>query len=123
MSRQGRWYERDMTRRKPSRTRLRSFRLDDAADLCRIYPLFFVDNAVKYGSSRIVVAEADGHAGGLVMWSHALEPAWFDPGVERWAELDELHVHPKYQGRGIGTRLVGSAERGGRAARCARMHL
>jgi len=64
MRRQGRWYERDMTRRKPSRARLRPFRLDDAADLCRIYPMFFVDNAVKYGSSRIVVAEADGHAVG-----------------------------------------------------------
>src|SRR5881397_2400367 len=68
-----------MTRRKPSRARLRPFRLDDAADLCRIYPMFFVDNAVKYGSSRIVVAEADGHAVGFVMWGPALEPAWFDP--------------------------------------------
>src|SRR2546422_4641909 len=68
MRRQGRWYERDMTRRKPSRARLRPFRLDDAADLCRIYPMFFVDNAVRYGSSRIVVAEADGHAVGFVMW-------------------------------------------------------
>src|SRR5437899_11716127 len=78
MRRQGRWYERDMTRRKPSRARLRPFRLDDAADLCRIYPMFFIDNAVKYGSSRIVVAEADGHAVGFVMWGPALEPAWFD---------------------------------------------
>src|SRR5881409_14686 len=74
MRRQGRWYERDMTRRKPSRARLRPFRLDDAADLCRIYPMFFIDNAVKYGSSRIVVAEADGHAVGFVMWGPALRP-------------------------------------------------
>src|SRR5207244_12539331 len=95
----------DMTRRKPSRARLRPFRLDDAADLCRIYPMIFVDNAVKYGSSRIVVAEADGHAVGFVRWGAALEPAWFDPGVERWAELDELHVHRNYQPRGIATRL------------------
>src|SRR5947209_7967250 len=123
MSRQGRWYERDMTRRKPSRARLRPFRLDAASDLCRIYPMFFVDNAVKYGSSRIVVAEADGHAVGFVMWGPALEPAWFDPGVERWAELDELHVHPKYQGRGIGTRLVRSAAREARAAGFAVMYL
>src|SRR2546425_72787 len=108
MRRQGRWYERDMTRRKPSRARLRPFRLDDAADLCRIYPMFFVDNAVKYGSSRIVVAEADGHAVGFVMWGPALEPAWFDRGVERWAELDELPVHPNYQGRGIGAPIGNS---------------
>src|SRR2546427_5475506 len=98
MSRQGRWYERDMTRRKPSRARLRPFRLDDASDLCRIYPMFFVDNAVKYGSSRIVVAEADGHAVGFVMWGPALEPAWFDRGVERWAELDELPSIPTNRG-------------------------
>ena len=123
MRRQGRWYERDMTRRKPSRARLRPFRLDDAADLCRIYPMFFVDNAVKYGSSRIVVAEADGHAVGFVMWGPALEPAWFDRGVERWAELDELHVHPNYQGRGIGTRLVRTAAREARAAGFAVMYL
>src|SRR6266581_1304265 len=88
MRRQGRWYERDMTRRKPSRARLRPFRLDDAADLCRIYPMFFVDTA-----------------------------------VERWAELDELHVHPGYQGRGIGTRLVRSAVREARAAGFAVMYL
>src|SRR5437879_11699559 len=103
MRRQGRWYERDMTRRKPSRARLRPFRLDDAADLCRIYPMFFVDNAVKYGSSRIVVAEADGHAVGFVMWGPELEAAWFDRGVGRWAELDGLHVHQSYPGGGMRT--------------------
>src|SRR2546427_9672303 len=123
MRRQGRWYERDMTRRKPSRARLRPFRLDDAADLCRIYPMFFVDNAVKYGSSRIVVAEADGHAVGVVMWGPAVEPAWVGPGGGGWAELDELHVHPNYQGRGIGTPLVRSAAREGRAAGVAAMVL
>src|SRR5437879_2657574 len=122
MRRQGRWYERDMTRRKPSRARLRPFRLDEPADLCRIYPVVFGDNSVKYASVRIVVAEADGRAVGFVMWGPALEPAWFDPGVERWAELDELHVHPGYQGRGIGTRLVRSAVREARAAGFAVMY-
>src|SRR2546425_2341141 len=98
-----------MTRRKPSRARLRPFRLDDAADLCRIYPMFFVDNALKYGSSRIVVAEADGHAVGLVMWGPALEPAWFDPRVGPCAQLDEIHVHPNHPDRGIGTHPLRSA--------------
>src|SRR2546422_10619484 len=101
MRRQGRWYERDMTRRKPSRARLRPFRLDDAADLCRIYPMFFVDNALKYGSSRIVVAEADGHAGGVGMWGPAVEAAWVDPGVEGWAEVVGLQLPPNYQDQGI----------------------
>src|SRR5256885_12924201 len=112
MSRQGRWYERDMTRRRPSRARLRPFRLDDASDLCRIYPMFFVDNAVKYGSSRIVVAEADGHAVGFVMWGPALEPPWFDRRVERSAEPDELPAHPHYQGRGTWPRPQRTTARG-----------
>jgi len=112
---EGKWYERDMTRRRPSRARLRPFRLDDAPDLCRIYELFFVDNAVKYGSGHIIVAEVEGHAVGFVMWGPSFEPAWFDPGVEQWAELDELHVHPDYQRHGIGTRLVRAAVRQARA--------
>ncbi|TLZ76355.1 MAG: hypothetical protein E6K08_05930, partial [Methanobacteriota archaeon] len=63
-----------MKRRKPSRARLRPFRIDDAADLCRIYPMFFVDNAAWYASSRITVAEADGRAIGFVIWGPAFEP-------------------------------------------------
>ncbi|MGQ0796337.1 MAG: GNAT family N-acetyltransferase [Methanobacteriota archaeon] len=112
-----------MTRRKPSRARLRPFRLDDASDLCRIYAMFFVDNAVQYGSGRITVAEADGRAIGFVMWGPAFEPAWFDPGVEQWAELRELHVDPDYHNRGIGARLVRSAVRQAREAGFAVMYV
>lgn len=79
----GRWYERDMTVRKSSRARLRPFRLSDAADLCRIYALFFVDDAVHYGSGKITVADVDGRAIGFVLWHPGFEPAWFDPGVKR----------------------------------------
>ncbi|HYM40442.1 MAG TPA: GNAT family N-acetyltransferase [Thermoplasmata archaeon] len=98
-----------MTHRKASRARLRPFRIEDAADICRIYPMFFVDNAVHYGNSRLTVAEARSRVVGVVMWGPGFEPAWFDSGVERWAELHELHVHPDYQNRGIGTRLVRAA--------------
>ena len=105
-----------MTREKPSRARLRPFRLEDAPDLCRIYAMFFVDNAIHYGNSQITVAEADGHAVGFVMWGPSFEPAWFDPGVKRWSELHELHVHPDYHNRGIGTRLVRAAIRQSRKA-------
>jgi ribosomal protein S18 acetylase RimI-like enzyme len=98
-----------MTRRKTSRARLRPFGIDDAPDICRIYAMFFVDNAVHFGVGRITVAEIEGRVVGFVMWSPAFEPAWFDPGVERWTELDELHVHREFHNRGIGTRLVRAA--------------
>ena len=98
-----------MTRRKASRARLRPFRLDDAAGVCRIYANFFVDNAVQFGRGRMTVAVADDRVAGFVLWGPAFEPAWFDPGVKRWAELHELHVHPDYHGQGLGTRLVRSA--------------
>jgi ribosomal protein S18 acetylase RimI-like enzyme len=73
--------------------------------------MFFVDNAAWYGNSHITVAEAHGRVVGFVMWGPAFEPAWFDPGVDRWAELHELHVHPDDQDRRIGTRLVQAAIR------------
>jgi GNAT superfamily N-acetyltransferase len=112
-----------MTHLRASRARLRSFRLEDAADICRIYPMFFVDTAVHYGSSRVTIAEADGHAIGIVMWGPGFEPAWFDPGVDLWAELHELHVHPDYQARGIGTRLVRAAIRQARDAGFAALYV
>jgi ribosomal protein S18 acetylase RimI-like enzyme len=112
-----------MTKRKASRARLRPFRLEDAPDLCRIYPMFFVDQAIHIGGGRLTVADIGGRAVGFVLWSPAFEPAWFDPGVERWAELLELHVHPDFHNRGIGTRLVREAIRQARAAGFPAMYL
>ena len=112
-----------MTQRKASRARLRPFRVSDAPDLCRIYPMFFVDNATHIGGGRMTVADVGGRAVGFVLWGPALEPAWFDPGVKRWAELHELHVHPDYQNRGIGSRLVGAAVRQARDAGYSVMYL
>lgn len=120
---QGRWYERDMTHRTAPRARLRPFRIDDAPDLCRIYAMFFVDNAIHFGGGRLTVADVEGRAVGFVLWTPAFEPAWFDPGVERWAELQELHVHPDFQNRGTGTRLVRAAVRQARAAGFPAMYL
>ena len=100
-----------MKRTNASPARLRRFRIEDAADICRIYPMFFVDNAIDVKGGRITVAESGGKVVGFVLWSPAAEPAWFDPGVSRWAELCELHVHPHFQNRGIGTRLVRAAIR------------
>ncbi|TLZ62930.1 MAG: GNAT family N-acetyltransferase [Methanobacteriota archaeon] len=105
-----------MTRPKASRARLRPFRVRDAADLCRIYPMFFVDNAVHFGGGQLTVADVGGCAVGFVLWGPAFEPAWFDRGVTRWAELNELHVHPDFQNRGIGLRLVRAAIGQARAA-------
>jgi hypothetical protein len=95
-----------MTDLKASRATLRPFRIDDAADICRIHLMFCVDNAAHYGNSQLNVVEAGGRMVGLVMWAPAFEPAWFDPGIERWAKLHELHVRMDHHNRGIGTRVV-----------------
>jgi len=100
-----------MSQQNLSRVRLRPFCIEDSADVCRIYPMFFVDNAIDIKGGRLTVAEVGRRVVGFVLWSPALEPAWFDPGVEHWAELCELHVHPRFQRRGIGTRLVREAIR------------
>ncbi len=100
-----------MAHTRSSRARLRPFRIEDAADVCRIYPMFFVDNAIDIKGGRLTVADVGGRVVGVVLWSPAAEPAWFDPGVSRWAELNELHVHPEFQNRGIGTRLARAAIR------------
>ncbi|MGI0148471.1 MAG: GNAT family N-acetyltransferase [Thermoplasmata archaeon] len=112
-----------MTHRKASRATLRRFRIEDASDICGIYAMFFVDNAVHFGAGRITVAEVEHRVVGFVMWSPAFEPAWFDPGVERWAELVELHVHGEFHNQGIGTRLVRAAIRQALAAGYAAMYL
>ncbi len=112
-----------MTHRKASRARLRPFRIDDAPDLCRIYAMFFVDNAIHIGGGRLTVADVEGRAVSFVVWAPTFEPAWFDPGVERWAQLQELPVHRNFQNRGIGTRLVRDAIRQARAAGFPAMYL
>jgi ribosomal protein S18 acetylase RimI-like enzyme len=92
-----------------SRVRFRPFRIRDAADICRIYPMFFVDNAVHFARGFTTVADRGGQVVGFVLWAPAFEPAWFDRNVRRWAELHELHVRPEFQNRGIGFRLVRKA--------------
>ena len=112
-----------MRHSKASRARLRPFRVEDAADVCRIYPMFFLDNAIHIKGGRLTVADVGGRVVGFVLWSPALERAWFDPTVNRWAELEELHVHRDFQNRGIGTRLVRAAVRQARDAGSQAMYL
>lgn len=112
-----------MTHRKASRARLRPFRIGDAADICRIYAMFFVDNAIHIGGGQLTVAEVEDRVVGFVLWAPAFEPAWFDSGMEQWAELQELHVHPEFQNRGIGTRLVRKAIQQARKAGFSAMYL
>lgn len=108
---------------KASRARLRPFRIEDAADICRIYPMFFVDNAIDIKGGRLTVAVAGRRVVGFVLWSPAMERAWFDPRFRRWAELEELHVDDEFQNRGIGTRLVLAAIRQARRAGLPAMYL
>ena len=91
--------------------------------MCHIYPMFFVDNATSIKGGRLTVADVGGRVVGFVLWSPALESAWFDPGVTQWAELEELHVNPEFYNRGIGTRLMRAAIRQARDAGYPAMYL
>ena len=85
--------------------------------------MFFVDNAIHIKGGRLTVAEIKDRVIGFVLWSRSFETAWFDPSVTRWAELQELHVHPDFQNRGIGTRLARAAVHQARSAGFEAMYL
>lgn len=53
----------------------------------------------------LLVAEKDGHYAGFLYWFEGHKP-WFDKGADQYAQLEELHVRPEFQGWGVAQRLV-----------------
>jgi ribosomal protein S18 acetylase RimI-like enzyme len=53
----------------------------------------------------LLVAEVDHKVVGFLYWFRGSRP-YFDPEVEDFANIQELHVAPEHQGRGIGRKLL-----------------
>lgn len=56
----------------------------------------------------LTIAEVDGEYAGFLYWFTGENP-WFDPGTKRFAYITELHIVEKYQGQGIGKKLLSYA--------------
>ncbi len=56
----------------------------------------------------LTIAEVDGDYAGFLYWFTGENP-WFDPKTNRFAYITELHILEKYQGKGIGKKLLSYA--------------
>ena len=53
----------------------------------------------------LLIAEKEGVYAGFLYWFEGHKP-WFDKGADRYAQLEELHVRPEFQGWGVAQHLV-----------------
>lgn len=87
----------------------RRFEERDTEGIGRIYRQFFEDCPELKNEEGLIVAELAGEIVGFVaVMSHSTYP-WWDRDISSWCEIEELHVHHKLWGRGIGTQLVQKA--------------
>jgi ribosomal protein S18 acetylase RimI-like enzyme len=59
----------------------------------------------KVGLDDLIVAEVNGSFAGFVYFFVGDHP-WFEPEVDRFGHILEVHVKSQYQGRGIATRML-----------------
>lgn len=53
----------------------------------------------------LLIAEKDGNYAGFLYWFEGRKP-WFDKGADQYAQLEELHVRPEFEGWGVEQKLV-----------------
>ena len=61
------------------------------------------------GPRGFVVAEVREHVIGFVHYGHLRKRPWFDPRVNEYGQIFELHMKDSYQRLGIGRRLLEAA--------------
>ena len=57
----------------------------------------------------LLAAEHGGAYAGFLFWYEARKP-WYDPSVDRYARISDLHIVPTSQGKGIGRARFPSEE-------------
>ena len=53
----------------------------------------------------LIIGEVDSRYAGFLYWFTGENP-WFDPGVQRFAYITDVHVLEKYRGQGVGKKLL-----------------
>lgn len=71
-------------------------------------PFSNVSRLRNLNRANLLVAEKHGQFAGFLYYFVHRKP-WFDPNVDRYASVQELHVVPRFQGIGIGTALMRDA--------------
>lgn len=68
-------------------------------------PFVSPERLEKIPRDGLLIAEKDGSYAGFLYWFEGRKP-WFDKGADQYAQLEELHVLPEFQGWGVAQRLV-----------------
>jgi ribosomal protein S18 acetylase RimI-like enzyme len=93
---------------------IRPGRMEDLVEVTRQYgpmgdtpwdPFVDPQRLAKIPLDGLLIAEKDGNCAGFLYWFEGVKP-WFDKGADQYAQLEELHVQPEFQGWGVAQRLV-----------------
>jgi len=93
---------------------VRPARLEDLVEVARQYgsvgatpwdPFTDAQRLAGVPLDGLLIAEKDGTYAGFLYWFAGHKP-WFDKGADQYAQLEELHVRPEFQGWGIAQHLV-----------------
>ncbi|HLY76413.1 MAG TPA: GNAT family N-acetyltransferase [Thermoplasmata archaeon] len=93
---------------------VRPGRIEDLAEVARLYgpggetpwdPFIDAARLERIPLDGLLIAEKDGSYAGFLYWFEGRKP-WFDKGADQYAQLEELHVRPEFQGWGVAQRLI-----------------
>lgn len=85
---------------------IRNYKEDDLSEIIKFDPDFMIILNEVEKKRKIKVAIVEKMVVGYSILLIGQESAYFDDNGMNWAEIQELHVHPKYQHMGVGTKLV-----------------
>ena len=71
-------------------------------------PFASVDRIRRLRRKGLLVAELDGKYAGFLFWYDGRRPG-YDNGVDRFARISDLYLHPSAQGKGIGRAFLKEA--------------
>lgn len=73
-------------------------------------PFAALERIQRIPREGLLVAVLGNRYAGFLYWYEGRKP-WYDPSVERFARISDLHVLPEFQGKGVGRALLREALR------------